>query len=108
MEIMKRRVILLSLVLSAFIAVPAMAAVTPEQVTDPEHVINQGYSVETAEDVLILKNRALGKPAETLYDRDSNIFVRGWRSFWGYVDPANVEGDKLHHNIKQSPSFTDL
>jgi len=108
MEIMRRRVILLSLILSAIAVIPAMAAVTPEQVTDPEYLLNQGYSQLTAEDVLVLKNRASGRPAETLYDHNNNVMVRAWKAFWGYVDPAREEADRIHHNIKPSPSYSDL
>jgi hypothetical protein len=109
MDIMKRRFILLSLILSAVALIPASASVTVEQSTDPEYLINSGYSQMAAEDTFILKNRANGKPIEPLYDRnDNNFFVKSWKTFWGYVDPAHEQADKLHHNIKPSPSFTDL
>ena len=105
---MRRRVILLSLILSAVAIIPATASVTVEQTTDAEYIINQGYSNWMAEDVFMSKNRANGKQIETLYDKDSNTLVRGWRAFWGYFDPALDEYDRIHHNIKPSPSFSDL
>jgi len=105
---MKRKVILFSLIMSAFALIPAHAAVTPEQTIDAEYVMNQGYSQMTAEDVFMLKNRALGKPVEPLYRRDQNVMVRGWKAFWGYFDPAREQYDRLHHNIKPSPAFSDL
>lgn len=108
MGVMKRRVLFLSLILSAVAMVPAMARVTVEQVTEPEFVMNQGYSQITAEDVHMLKNRNTGRPVEPLYDRDNNALVRGWNAFWGYVDPAHESYDRLHHNVKESNSFSDL
>ena len=108
MGAMKRRVLFLSLILSAVAIIPAMASVTVEQATEPEYVMNQGYSAITAEDVNMVKNRHTGKPVESLYDRNDNVMVRGWNAFWGYIDPAHENYDRLHHNIKPSNSFSDL
>ena len=106
---MKKRFILSGLALSAMLVLPSMASVTVEQVTEPEFMINQGYSQLSTEDVFVMKNRATGKSIEPLYDKnDNNLFVRGWKSFWGYVDPARDEADRLHHDVKPSPAFTDL
>ena len=107
MGVMERKIILLSTLL-AIAAVPALASVTPEQAVDAEYVMNQGYSQMMAEDLFIVKNRSTGKPIETLYEKDSNKLVRGWKAFWGYFDPAREEYDRIHHNIKPSPSFSDL
>ena len=108
MGAMKRRIILLCLILSAFAVIPSGASVTVEQSTDPEYVINQGYSQLTAEDVFVAKNRANGLPIEPLYNKDQNILVKGWKAFWAYVDPARDEFDRIHHNIKPTPSASDL
>lgn len=108
MDIMSRRVLLLGLVLSAFAFLPVNASVTPEQTTDAEYMMNQGYSQLTAEDVFMSKNRAAGKPIEPLYNKDQNVLVRGWKAFWGYVDPARDEYDRIHHDVQPSPSFSDL
>lgn len=108
MDIMKRRFILLGLVIAAFAVVPAMASVTVEQSTDSEYLINQGYSQLTAEDVFMSKNRAVGAPIEPLYNKNQNILVKGWKAFWGYLDPSRDEFDRLHHNIKPNPSASDL
>lgn len=105
---MKRRVIVLSLLLSIMAVMPAMSAVTPRQVTDAEYLMNAGYSQLTAEDVLVLKNRANGNTPEALYNKKQNGFVRGWKAFWGYVDPARDEFDRIHHNVQPSPAFSDL
>ena len=104
---MKRNLFLLCLV-AMFAIIPASARVSTEQATDAEYLMNEGYSQVTAEDVFILKNRANGKPVEPLYRRDQNALVRGWKAFWGYVDPARDEFDRIHHDIKLSPAFSDL
>ena len=109
MGIMRRRDVLLSFaVLSVFAVLPVMATVTTEQLTDPEYVMNQGYSQLMAEDVYMTKNRDTGKPAEPLYSKNQNVLVRGWKAFWGYIDSANDEFDRIHHDIKPSPSYSDL
>lgn len=107
MDIMKRRFILLSLV-SAFAVVPAMASINAEQFSEPEFLMNQGYSQQAAEDVFMEKNRVTGQPVEPLYNKNRNIFVKGWKSFWGYLDPAREDADRIHHNIDPTPSFRDL
>lgn len=107
MGAMKRN-LLFAIALVAFITVPAMAAVTVEETTDAEFLINSGYSQVMAEDVFMLKNRSAGKPIEPLYEKSQNVFVRGWKKFYAYLDPAQDNEDRLHHDIKLSPSYTDL
>ena len=87
---------------------PSLASVTVEQSTEPEYIINQGYSELTAEDVFMVKNRVNGTPVEPLYNKDQNSFVKGWKAFWAYIDPSRDEYDRLHHNIQPSPAFSDL
>jgi hypothetical protein len=103
-----RKNLLLAIALLAFLTVPAKAAVTVEQSTDPEYLINQGYSQLTAEDVLIQKNRANGKPVEPLYEKSQNKFVKACRKFYAYIDPAQDLPDRLHHDVSPSPSWSDL
>lgn len=107
MGVMRRNLLFL-LAVAAFISAPAMAAVTVEQTTDAEYVINSGYSEAMAEDVFMLKNRTSGKPIEPLYEKSQNKFVKCWRKFYAYIDPAIENEDKLHHDITSSPSYTDL
>ena len=108
MGAMKRKIILLGFILSIFAVIPSGASVTVEQSTDPEYVINQGYSQLTAEDIYMMKNRVNGAPIEPLYNKNENVLVKGWKAFWGYVDPGRDEFDRLHHNIKPTPSASDL
>ena len=107
MDVMRKN-LLLAIALLAFLTVPAKAAVTVEQSTDPEYLINQGYSQLTAEDVLIQKNRANGKPIEPLYEKSQNGIVKAWRKLHAYIDPGLDEPDRIHHDIKPAPSFSDL
>ena len=103
-----RKILLLSIALMAFLAVPTMAAVTVEETTDAEYLINAGFSQTLAEDVFMQKNRVNGKSIEPLYDKSQNFVVKGWRKFFGYLDPGQDTYDRLHHDIKMSPSFSDL
>lgn len=103
-----RKNLFLVLALFSVLCISAKADVTPEQLTDPEYLINGGYSAVTAEEVLISKNRANGKPCETLYEEEhKNVFVRAWRKFYGYMDPAQ-DTERIYHDIKMRPSATDL
>lgn len=103
-----RRYLLFLLVAAAFMSAPVMAEVTVEQTTDAEYIINAGYSQSMAEDMFMLKNRASGKPIEPLYEKSQNKFVRGWKKFYSYIDPAQEADDRIHHDIHLSPSFSDL
>ena len=107
MGAMKRN-LLLVLALFTFACVQANAAVTVEQLTEPDYVINNGYSEATAEEILLIKNRVNGKPAEPIYDRRYNRFVRFCRNVYGYLDPAFDTDERIHHDIHMSPSPKDL
>lgn len=107
MGVMRRNLLFLA-ALCAFIAAPAMAAVTVEETTDAEYLINSGYSQAVAEDVFMTKNRVSGKPIEPLYEKSQNKFVRVCKKFYAYIDPAVDTDDRLHHDIHMSPSFSDL
>ncbi len=106
MDIMKRNLLITALF--AALCIQANAAITVEQTTNPEYLINSGYSEVTAEEVLILKNRAAGKPIEPLYEQKNNKFVRFFRNIFGYIDPAQDTDERLHHDIHVSPSWKDL
>ncbi len=103
-----RRNLLFSLALVAFLSGSAIAAVTPEQMTDPEYMINNGYSQLSAEDVFMQKNRVGGASIEPLYEKNQNKFVRACKKMYAYIDPMMDEPDRLHHDIKPSPSASDL
>ena len=103
-----KRSLLFSFILSIVMMGSAQAAVTLEESTDAEYMINGGFSQAVAEDAFMMKNRALGRPVEPLYERSQNKFVRGWKKFFAYLDPGQDEPDRLHHDIKLQPSFSDL
>ena len=107
MGIMREK-LLLTIALLAFITLPTMATVTLEETTDAEYMINSGYSQTMAEDIFIQKNRVMGNPIEPLYEKSQNVLVRGWRKFYAYIDPSIEAPDRIHHDIKISPSTTDL
>lgn len=103
-----RKELIFGIALAALMVAPCIAAVTVEETTDAEHLINQGFSQTFAEDVFVQKNRANGKPIEPLYEKSQNKFVKFCRAIFAYVDPAQETYDKLHHDIKDAPSFFDL
>ena len=100
-----KRNLLTAIALMAFITGSAFADVTIEQTTDAEYLINAGYSQVMAEDVFIQKNRALGNPVEPLYEKNTTSV---WKKFFTYLDPAQENLDRLHHDIQLSPSASDL
>ena len=104
---MKRNLIL-TVALLAFFTAPSFAAVTVEQTTDAEYLINSGFSQAVAEDVFMQKNRAKGEAIEPLYEKSQNKFVRGWRKFYSYFDPSQDAVDRIHHDIKLAPHNSDL
>ena len=59
-------------------------------------------------DVFIQKNRNNAKPIEPLYEKSQNRFVRVLKQFYAYLDPVQETSDKIHHDIKDHPSYTDL
>ena len=103
-----RKVLLSILALCAFTVVQANAATTTEQLTEPDYVINNGYSEAMAEEVVIMKNRTAGKPAEPLYEKKHGKFVRFWRNVYGYLDPAQDTDERIHHDVHMSPNVRDL
>ena len=107
MGVMKKN---LSLILALFVfaCAQAHAAVTVEQLTEPDYVINNGYSEATAEEIMLLKNRVNGKPAESAALKKRNKFVRFCRNMYGYLDPAQDTDERIHHDIHQSPNYRDL
>lgn len=107
MGVMKRN-LLLVLAISTAICVQANAAITVQEMTEPEYVINNGYSEAAAEQVVIMKNRVAGQPAEPLYQKH-NKFVRFWRNLFGdLIDPAQDTDERIHHDIQMSPNYRDL
>ena len=100
--------LLIAIALLAFLTVPAKASITVEETTDTEYIINSGYSQSFAEDIFVQKNRATGKPVEPLYEKNQNAFVKAYRKFYSYIDPAQELPDKIHHDVKLSPHTSDL
>ena len=103
-----RKNLLLVIALFMAICIQTNASVTVEQLTEPDYVINNGLSEATAEEIMIVKNRIAGKPAEPLYEQKHNKFIRFCRNVFGYIDPAQDTDERIHHDIHMSPSARDL
>lgn len=104
---MRRNLLIVMALLVAF-GIRANASVTLEQSTDPEYMINGGFSEATAEEVTIMKNRIDGKPVEPLYEKKHGKFYRFCRNLYGYLDPAVDTDERIHHDVQMSPSWRDL
>ena len=103
-----KRVFLSVVALSTILCLQSNAAVTTDQLTDSAYMYNNGYSEAAAEEVLISKSRANGKPSEPIYNKSYNRFVRFCRNVYGYLDPAQDTDERIHHNIHMSPNVKDL
>lgn len=106
MDIMKR-ILLFTIALFFAVNLQSFASITVEQLTEPDYVINNGYSEAVAEQIVIQKNRYEGKPAEPLYEKH-NRFTRFIRNAYGILDPAQDTDERIHHNIHMSPNAKDL
>ena len=107
MGVMRRNLFLVLALFSA-LCVSVRAEVTPAQLTDPEYIINGGYSEMAAEEVMISKKRALGEPSEHLYEKQHNKFVRFLKGCYSYLDPSVDSQEFYHHDIQSAPGFRDL
>ena len=107
MGVMKKN-LLLVMALFTFACIQSNAAITVEQMTEPDYVINNGYSEATAEEIMLIKNRVNGKPAESSSLKSRNKFVRFCRNVYGYLDPAQDTDERIHHDIHMSPNVKDL
>lgn len=107
MGVMRRNLFLVLALFSA-LCISVKAEVTPAQLTDPEYVINNGYSEMTAEEVMISKQRAKGEAVEPLYEKKHNKVVRFLKSCYSYLDPSVDSQEFYHHDIQNAPGFRDL
>jgi hypothetical protein len=108
MDVM-RKFLLFLFVFSLLASTSVKATMTNDESTDAEYLINSGYSQTMAEDIFMLKNRMSGQSIEPLYEKNESPLVRGWRKFYSAIDPSvSNDDDRLHHDIKMSPSITDL
>ena len=102
---------LLLLTIAATIPTMAHAAISVEQTTSPTVIRNNGYSAQTADMVNVAKARSNGQsyytPDEVTYKKQ-NKFVRFWRKFYAYTDPAAEDYSFYHHDVDTTPSYTDL
>ena len=103
-----RKYLLLVLPVMMAVCLSASAQVTVEQLTEPDYVINNGYSEAAAEEITFIKSRVAGQPSEPLYEKKRNKFVRFCRNVYGYIDPASDTDERIHHDVHMSPNVKDL
>ena len=91
--------------------IKAVAAVSVDMTTNPKYLEQNGFSTQTTDMVNVSKARALGQEYYTkdeLAFKKQNKFVRFWRKFYVYTDPASEAYSFYHHNTDTVPSYTDL
>ena len=92
-------------------SISANAAITVDQSTSREYVVNSGYSETTSDAVTVVKNRSQGleyyTPAEQRY-RNSNGIFKFFRNLFNYTDPAADDYSFFHHDVEPAPAYTDL
>ena len=103
---MKKNLFLLVCLLT--ICLQSDASITAEQMTEPDYIINNGYSEAIAEEVLISKDRAMGRPIEPLAEKRRSRFTRFMRNVYSYIDPSQDSDERFHHDIHQSTNWKDL
>lgn len=107
---MKTKLLLIAL-LAVVVQLQSDAAVSVDVSTSPAYLQNHGISAQSAEMIQVNKARAVGAeyytPSEQA-DANHNKFVRFWRNFYKYMDPAADDYSYEHHDTKPAPSYTDL
>ena len=104
-----RKLLIASMVV--FIPLGAYSAVTVDQATSRDYILNQGFSEDTYEIITVEKNRGVGKEYYTAAertDRNMNPVLRFFRKFYAYTDPGAQDFSFYHHNNVPVPSYTDL
>lgn len=108
---MKLTKILLLTSMMMLIPLCANSAVTVEQATSRDYVMNQGFSEDTYEIITVEKNRGVGREYYTASERaDRNLTPLGrfFRKFYSYADPAAQDFSFYHHNNDPAPVYSDL
>ena len=104
-----KKLLLLSIMLS--IPMMANASIVVEDTTNEVVLRNQGFSKGLTKMVNASKARANSQEYysdEELQYNNPNKFVRFWRKFYAYMDPAAETYSIYHHDIEETPSYTDL
>ncbi len=108
MGVMKKFVLLavFALLGSGFVK----AEVTPDEMIDPNYVMNNGYSITAAADILTFQSRSNGVPAVNIEDKPyyNKPVVKAIRNVFIYLDPALEDNGRYHHDIKFTPQVHDL
>ena len=106
---MKKSLLIISL--AACVAIPAFAELTVDDAISRDYLKNHGHSTATInvvqKEVASINGEPLEEPLE--YKYYSNPVARFVRKVFMYFDPAMDDHSFLNdHDIKTSPSYTDL
>ncbi len=104
---MKTKLLLIAL-LFAGLQLGSNAAVTVDQTTSKEYLLNSGYSDALSESINVGHAKAVGEqyytPAEQKY-RNSSAWSRFWKRTYSYIDPAADDYSFFHHDLANHKFF---
>lgn len=85
------------------------AAVTPDEILDPSYVMNNGYSITTAADIVTQQARYAGVPAPNIEDKAyyHKPVIKAIRNVFIYLDPSLENNDRYHDDIRLVPMLSD-
>lgn len=107
---MKTKLLLIA-ILATMVQLQSNASVSVDESSSATYLKNNGYSAQTADLVNVSKARSTGEEYYTpdeLAFKKQNKFVRFWRKFYVYMDPAAEDYSFYHHDTDTTPSYTDL
>ena len=107
---MKTKLLLIA-ILATMVQLQSNASVYVDESSSATYLKNNGYSAQTADLVNVSKARSTGEEYYTpdeLAFKKQNKFVRFWRKFYVYMDPAAEDYSFYHHDTDTTPSYTDL
>lgn len=108
---MRARFLLLTALIAGLSAAPTFAAVTPDEMSAPEYMRNEGYSEALIDMTEYSKASSKGQKYVSMEQQKLQNMSKGrrfFRKFLMYVDPALDDGKFMNHDIKQYPSPDDL
>ena len=103
--------LLTTLIIATVFQIPVQAVITTDEAISEKFMRNTGYSQQTVEMVSVSNARGLGQEYYTAGEKKlkkSNGFVKFWRKFYAYFDPAAEDYSFYHHDTTTTPSYTDL
>jgi len=87
------------------------AIITDREMTEPQQIINAGFSADMADMVQLEKARSTSTEFNSIKPQkrcNRTAFGRFWRRCLEYIDPALDDDSFYYHDIKMEPQMSDL